>query len=98
MFLRLLLLRNNLHIYILRNIYQSYAMCFIFMLFVSVVSNSCEDGRVYLENSTSGDESGPKLVEMCSEGVWSPVCDYNWTVADATVVCRELGYKDSGNM
>ena len=28
---------------------------------------------------------------MCgSEGVWSPVCDNNWTLQDATVVCREL--------
>ena len=34
-----------------------------------------------------------QLVEMCSnEGVWSPVCDYNWTLQDATVICRELGY------
>ena len=38
-----------------------------------------------------------QLVEMCSsEGVWSPVCDYNWTLQDATVVCRELGYTSLG--
>ena len=37
------------------------------------------------------EQSSLQIVEMCSEGVWSPVCDYNWTVADATVVCRELG-------
>ena len=37
------------------------------------------------------EQSSLQLVEMCSEGVWSPVCDYNWTVADATVVCREFG-------
>ena len=36
--------------------------------------------------------SSLQLVEMCSsEGVWSPVCDNNWTLQDATVVCRELG-------
>ena len=40
--------------------------------------------------------SSLQLVEMCSEGVWSPVCDHNWTVADATVVCRELGYHHLG--
>ena len=35
--------------------------------------------------------SSLQLVEMCSsEGVWSPVCDTNWTLQDATVVCREL--------
>ena len=35
--------------------------------------------------------SSLQLVEMCSsEGMWSPVCDNNWTLQDATVVCREL--------
>ena len=35
--------------------------------------------------------SSLQLVEVCSsEGVWSPVCDNNWTLQDATVVCREL--------
>ena len=38
--------------------------------------------------------SSLQLVEMCSsEGVWSPVCDNNWTLQDATVVCRELDYQ-----
>ena len=38
-----------------------------------------------------------QLVEMCnSKGVWSPVCDINWTLQDATVVCRELGYTSPG--
>ena len=35
--------------------------------------------------------SSLQLVEMCSsKGVWSPVCDNNWTLQDASVVCREL--------
>ena len=37
------------------------------------------------------DNSNFQLVEMCtSKGVWSPVCDTNWTLQDAAVVCREL--------
>ena len=41
--------------------------------------------------------SSLQLVEMCSsEGVWSPVCDYDWTLQDAIVVCRELGYTTLG--
>ena len=41
--------------------------------------------------------SSLQLVEMCSsERVWSPVCDYNWTPQDATVVCREVGYTSLG--
>ena len=35
--------------------------------------------------------SSLQLVEMCrGSGGWSPVCDSNWTLQDATVVCREL--------
>ena len=41
--------------------------------------------------------SSLQLVEMCSsEGVWSPVCDNNWTLQDTTVVCRELDSRSKG--
>ena len=44
------------------------------------------------------EQSSLQLVEMCSEGVWTPVCDYNWTVADAAVVCKESGYGKLGGV
>ena len=54
-------------------------------------ADSYEDGSLTLVRGV-GRNSLP-LVEMYSKGVWSPVCDHNWTMADATVACRELGYQ-----
>ena len=53
---------------------------------VYIIAN---DGKHHSNNYVN--TSSLQLVEMCnSEGVWSPVCDNNWTLQDATVVCREL--------
>ena len=55
------------------------------------IAGSCAEGSVTVVSDANN--SSLQLVEMCSsEGVWSPVCDYDWTAEDATVVCRELGY------
>ena len=35
-------------------------------------------------------------VEFCANGVFGTVCDNNWGVADAAVVCGQLGYSTSG--
>ena len=52
---------------------------------------SCTEGSVAVASDIYN--SSLQLVEMCtSDGMWSPVCDYEWTINDVAVVCRELGY------
>ena len=35
-------------------------------------------------------------VEMCLNNEWGTVCDNSWGSAEATVVCRQLGYPAQG--
>ena len=33
---------------------------------------------------------------MCFSGVWGTICHNGWNDDDATVVCRQLGYRAEG--
>ena len=35
-------------------------------------------------------------LEVCLDGVWGTVCDSSFGVAEARVVCRQLGYSTTG--
>ena len=53
----------------------------------------CSDGDVRL---VEGDYKYEGVVEICFDNLWGLVEDLGWTVLDAQVVCRQLGYEIEG--
>ena len=55
----------------------------------------CADGQLRLTGSNIAYEG---RVEICMNNMWGTVCLDSWGSADATVVCRQLGYMTQGQI
>ena len=60
-------------------------------MFVNIAP--CVTGQLRLEGGNIENEG---RVEICMHNVWGTVCLESWGSADATVVCRQLGYSTQG--
>ena len=66
---------------------------FVIMLpFICVTLADCDEGDVRLLDGT--DDSNGR-VEVCQDGMWTPVCSSQYDHNIATVVCRQLGYNST---
>ena len=55
----------------------------------------CSNGDLRLVDGSFASEG---RIEICYQNRWGTICDDNWDVLEARVVCAQLGYPSLGTM
>ena len=75
------------------------ASCSMYIICTITISNYmleiCEDGDLRLIGRPSSTQYEGR-VELCYGEEWGTICDDFWGDTDANVVCRQLGFSDTG--
>ena len=66
--------------------------CYIILMPMYTMSD-CTLGDIRLRDGANSLEGH---VEICYNNNWGTVCNDFWSLYDANVACRQLGFRDSG--